>query len=537
MDYQESARQFECAETAFHLGFLPTEQSSPLTRQMDALFARSTEEGVRNLQSVDRNVLSMAERIFFSHEFEAFTQAVLETIRAGGRVVFSGCGATGRLSILLEAMWREAFPAWADSVQSIMTGGDFALVKSVEAFEDYAQFGARQVQDLKMQPSDLLVAITEGGETSSVLGTVREFTRIGGNAFLLFNNPAPLLRERLERCREAIDNPRVTVLDLSCGPMALAGSTRMQATTCEQLVASAALEIAASHLTGDTSPLHAPEDFRVLLEQLESNEIVRRLATQIDAEAEIYAKHGRITYFADKYMLDLFTDTTERSPTFMLPPFHRADDANAPEPWACVRNPLLDTPHAIRRALGNREPRCLTWTQEDYRQMNAPLRIQENPPRISVADLEAIPVGNEPLPSRYATGKDAAVLFSHDAPSSALQTAFQRTAPDFAASWAIRTGLSAIPSTKLKVFEHLAVKLQWNVISTGTMAKLGRISGNWMNFVAISNKKLIDRAIRLISELAHVDYHTACLELFRSIEEGDPTLPAVQQTLKRLLPE
>jgi N-acetylmuramic acid 6-phosphate etherase len=28
-----------------------------------------------------------------------------------------------------------------------------------------------------------------------------------------------------------IRNPRVCVLDLSCGPMALAGSTRMQATT------------------------------------------------------------------------------------------------------------------------------------------------------------------------------------------------------------------------------------------------------------------------------------------------------------------
>ena len=538
MNYLESARQFECAETAFHLGFLPTEQSSPLTRQMDALFARSTEEGVRNLQSVDRNVLSMARRIFPSREFSALAQAILDTIRGGGRVVFSGCGATGRLSILLEAMWRNACPQWADSVQSIMTGGDFALVKSVEAFEDYAQFGARQVQDLKMRPSDLLVAITEGGETSSVLGTVREFTRIGGKAFLLFNNPASLLREHLERCREAIDNPRVTVLDLSCGPMALAGSTRMQATTCEQLVASAALEITAGHLTGDISPLlPAQEDFLALLEQLESKETTRRLATQIDAEAEIYAKDGRITYFADEYMLDLFTDTTERSPTFMLPPFHRADDANAPEPWAFVRNPLLDTPHAIRRALGNREPRCLAWTQMDYRQMNAPQRIQENPPRISVVDLEAIPVGNEPRPSRYATGKDAAVLFSHDAPSSSLLTAFQRAASDFAGSWAIRTELPAIPRTKLKVFEHLAVKLQWNVISTGTMAKLGRISGNWMNFVAISNKKLIDRAIRLIAELAKIDYHTACIELFRSIEEGDPTLPAVQQTLKRLLPE
>ncbi len=534
MGYLESARQFELSETAFHLGFLPTEQSSPLTRKMDLLFSRSTEEGVRNLQSVDRNVLSMAQRVFPSPEFASLAQAVLDTIRTGGRVVFSGCGATGRLSILLEAMWRIACPERADSVQSIMTGGDFALVKSVEAFEDYAQFGARQVQDLGMGKNDLLVAITEGGETSSVLGTVREFTRIGGKAYLLFNNPAALLREHLERCREAIDNPRVTVLDLSCGPMALAGSTRMQATTCEQLVASAALELAANQLADIHTTLDFFKAFQSLLEQLEREETVRRMARQIDAETAVYQKHGRITYFADEYMLDLFTDTTERSPTFMLPPFHRIDDTAAPEPWAFVRNPLLDTPRAIRRALGDREPRCLSWTQEDYRKMDAPHRIQENPPRIGVADLEAIPVGNEPLPARHATGNDAAVLFAHSTPSSPLSEAFDRTAADFASSWGFRTELLAIPSTRIKLFEHLAVKLQWNNISTGTMAKLGRVSGNWMNFVAISNKKLIDRAIRLIAELANVSYHTACTELFRSIEEGDPTLPAVQQTLRRM---
>ena len=56
MDFMENEKQF-------HLGFLPTEQSNPLTRNLDREFAKSSVDGVKNLQSVDRNVLVMAKRI------------------------------------------------------------------------------------------------------------------------------------------------------------------------------------------------------------------------------------------------------------------------------------------------------------------------------------------------------------------------------------------------------------------------------------------------------------------------------------------
>jgi len=118
-----------------------------------------------------------------------------------------------------------------------MTGGDYALIRSVESFEDYAEFGRRQARKLGVTGNDILIAITEGGETSSVLGTVDEAVDNGAEVFLLFNNPADILREHIERSRKAIEDKRVTVLDLYCGPMAIAGSTRMQATTSEQLVA------------------------------------------------------------------------------------------------------------------------------------------------------------------------------------------------------------------------------------------------------------------------------------------------------------
>jgi N-acetylmuramic acid 6-phosphate etherase len=93
----------------------------------------------------------------------------------------------------------------------------------------------------------------------------------------------------------------------------------------------------------------------------------------------------------------------------------------------------------------------------------------------------------------------------------------------------------------LEVWKHLAVKLTFNNLSTGTMVKMGRVSGNWMSWVSISNKKLIDRGIRLISELGRIPYEEAAERLFAAEEwiesqdwTGKETPCAVQIALGRL---
>ena len=70
MTYLEKAHDFVENEKPFHLGFLPTEQSNPQTRNLDKEFARSTVDGIANLQQVDRNVLEMARKVLKSTQFE-----------------------------------------------------------------------------------------------------------------------------------------------------------------------------------------------------------------------------------------------------------------------------------------------------------------------------------------------------------------------------------------------------------------------------------------------------------------------------------
>ena len=50
------------------------------------------------------------------------------------------------------------------------------------------------------------------------------------------------------------------------------------------------------------------------------------------------------------------------------------------------------------------------------------------------------------------------------------------------------------------------------------MAAMGRIAGNWMSWVSMSNKKLIDRCIRLLVELGHVSYEEAAQRIFAAEE-------------------
>ncbi len=546
MDWQAKAKHFLEHETQFHLGMLPTEQPHPKTKGLAELLQRDVAAGVRMLLSVDQDVAESESRVFASDEFAQLVEALSDTLRAGGRICFSGCGATGRLSILLEACWRHFWQGAdsADQVCSIMTGGDYALIRSVENFEDYMSFGRQQVKEAGLGDGDVLVAISEGGETSSVIGTIWEAHERGARTFFVFNNPAEILAEHIERSREVIESPAVVVVDVSSGPMAVTGSTRMQATTAELLVVGAALELALAEVWPDAAPEgRTPQDyagsFRELLADLAEPASVQAMTEWIEFEREIYERKGVVTYFADDCLLDIFTDTTERAPTFMLPPFRKSDDTVSPPSWAFVKSPILSTADAWRRVLG-RQPRCLDWDRALYAELGASEQVQENPPLLDANEIQKFPMGKEDDPSRYSATANAAILavlaeeVADGEGASELLTAFAAASSPFAERAAVVIGEHApstggiepvfhipcrIPATPLRLWERLAVKLPFNTVSTATMGCMGRVQSNWMVHVETTNKKLIDRGARLIAELAGVDYDTACYALHETNEE------------------
>lgn len=571
----EKAEDFIQNESQFHLGFMTTEQPHPKTRTLSQTLATDVCEGMRQLFSVDDDLPPVLKKTIASLEYSKLEDAIYCSLAAGGKVSFSGCGATGRLSILLDAANKkfcrqsaQKLPARAEFFQklalqtnAIMTGGDFALIRSVESFEDFISFGKRQFQDSGIGPNDTLVAISEGGETSSVIGTIHAALEAEIPTFFLFNNPSDLMASRVERSRVVIEDPRVTVVNLTTGPMAIAGSTRMQATTIELLVAGFAFETALMKLLkktltadevaqlgfADKTPEEKASAFDVMLTEIRSDQNVATAAKYVEFECDLYKRGGRVTYFARDYSLDIFTDTTERSPTFKIPPFRSLDETDMPAPWAFVKDPLRSAKDAWIWLLGGVEPRCLEWMPDDYRSMGGTDAQINDPPKIGRQAVYRFPIGNEQEPSRYEGVSSVAVAVLADTETKRWGNqadewfaAYASCANPFEkkAAFLINNTLNAseniisnvesatvfafsmaIPATPLDVFVHIALKLVLNNISTATMGKFGRLNGNWMAHVDATNKKLIDRSVRLVSEIAKVDYKTACVTLFEALEE------------------
>ena len=67
-----------------------------------------------------------------------------------------------------------------------------------------------------------------------------------------------------------------------------------------------------------------------------------------------------------------------------------------------------------------------------------------------------------------------------------------------------------------------AQKLILNMISTSLMIKLGRVKGNKMVDMQLSNNKLIDRGTRMIMNELRIDQNTAAqlLEKFGSVRKA-----------------
>lgn len=546
---RELSRDFLENEKQYRLGFVEAEQSNPKTKGLGEITVKDTEAGVRMLLSVDADLVPLFEKTLLSPAFDRFLSEIIQTLKSKGRIFISGCGASGRLSMRLEASFREAVRAYAkenpaalayeNSVLEIMTGGDFAIIRSVESFEDYTVLGCAQAQDLGVKAGDLLIGVTATGETTSILGTAKQALANGADVWMVICSDPESIKGKLSRVDEVFLHERCESLYLKCGGMALTGSTRMQSSTIEQAVIGAALELALGTLLKENYSVSEnkkalAEGFSECISLLLAKENIETAVRQIEAEAALYKNGGLVTYFAEDYLLDVLADTTERTPTFTTPPFRPQKRRGEPLSWAFVKNPNLDTVSAWR-ACFERVPRCLERSEQEYRALGIKEQDIKKIPRITLDALYEYEIGNEPDAERKGENTLAAwVGFGEEVPA-----AFYERAKRFGAAltWTVRETALLTVKTEMKLFEHLAMKLMLNAVSTLTMAKLGRIRGNYMVHLNISNKKLVDRATRMIRDLCGVDYETANYELFYSkllLEKLGKTTSTTVKTIDRL---
>ncbi len=510
------ADDFLANEQEYQMSFLSAENRNPITMNLSEHFGESIECGVRCLIKCDKATLPALRTALSGEKYSKLCADIYDTLTSGGKIFLSGCGSSGRLCMRAEASWREAAariaPKYADSVFSVMTGGDYALVHPVENFEDFISLGRYQVKKMGFTSSDMLIGVTATAETTSVLGSALGALDVDGKVTMLVcTEPEPVM-EKLSRVKQVFGNKNTSYIYIPCGAMAVTGSTRMQSSTLEQLLMCAALNDTICRIAGLECIVDYADGYERLLTELESQEGLKSMCGEIELEESIYRSGNYITYFSDEYMLDILTDTAERSPTFNTPAFKPSSDTSSPMSWEYVKNPTCTTADAWQRSLG-RPPRCIEWSDEDYAVCGITPEMHKRP--IDKKALLAYTIGNEPDGQREGE-KNAAVWAGLDAAPEAFFSAARGYGKHHII---IAPGTVSTVKTEMNIFEHIRMKLMMNNISTGTMARLGRIHSNFMINLKISNKKLIDRAARIIAELCGIAYPKALFELFFSVEE------------------
>ncbi len=535
-------------EKDFRLGHLTTERPHPRTACLSRTAREDPQAALRQLFSVDEDIVGMLERWCAGELPEMLAADMARVLSRGGRVFFTGCGATGRLAIFLDALSREFwntrpgqakdFPGITGRTVSVMAGGDYALVKSVEGYEDFVELGERQLRDAGVRSGDLVVAITEGGETSFVIGTALAGADAGARVYFVYNNPREDI-EGIRRCREVLDHPGIEKMCLATGPMALTGSTRMQAATAELAALGWCLENALGRLCGENvRPAGScPGQFSSLLAALTARENIEALAGLAALERDVYSRKGLVTYIADGCALDLLTDTTERSPTFMVPPFVKGGDSGSDPSWCYVVTPYADNDDAWRIML-RRNISAISWSREALCGMlGSGSALASSLPALDREQVLRFDLSSRALAGRVRDERDAVVLFLAGEEveyvcgngleyEDMLRLASQRTSR--LGLFVLGTGRQCIEASRwyrgrglqldyfpvtvpefpgpLGLGNRLALKLCANAVSTLTMTLMERVMGNLMVWVLPSNKKLYDRASRYVSLITREPY-------------------------------
>jgi N-acetylmuramic acid 6-phosphate etherase len=567
---QQRSDDFLKISGQFKLGALVTESSHPVTANLSDVAKKGIASALGLLFEADGDVVKKYREFVASGKANEIKEAILRSLQNGGRLFFTGCGSTGRLSILLDSVWRDFWNKQTSMKSSlapsdlenrtfsVMAGGDYALIKSVEGFEDFTAFGRKQINDLGVSSKDVVFAITEGGETSFVIGTAWAGVGADAKVYFVYNNPDDILCEHVQRSREVIQDARIEKINLTTGPMSITGSTRMQATSIQLCVMLTILEMAARELV-DGKPCDAalPSQFLTALERLHANlkssHVLGQLAELVALEESAYRAGHKNNYFADRFGIDVLTDTTERSPTYCTPPFRKFDDTTASESWAYLFLPQTETPQAWQHIL-KRQPRCVEWTESEVRPLVSDDKLPrtlETVRKISRAELMRFKIGLDGLSTRALKKGDCAIaifaeseadpLLSPNNFFSAQLDAAKRAgaktgiiyfakAPVSKLGSAAKTVFIPLPETHflLDGIARVAVKLVMNALSTCTMVRLGRVMGNTMIWVVPSNLKLIDRATRYISKLTSMNYDDANRLLFEVIEYVEPRMKSDQ---------
>jgi N-acetylmuramic acid 6-phosphate etherase len=174
---------------------------------------RSTRELVELMNREDATVPAAVGSV--AGKLSAAIDAIVERLRAGGRLIYVGAGSSGAIAALDADECEATFSTEPGQVVALVAGAGLTGAAR-EAAEDDATAGAGAVEELDVSARDAVVGVTASGRTPYVLAALERARAAGAVTVAVVSAHGSELSP-------VVDHELAVVV----GPEVVAGSTRL----------------------------------------------------------------------------------------------------------------------------------------------------------------------------------------------------------------------------------------------------------------------------------------------------------------------
>jgi len=203
-----------------NLSTLTTEQSNDRSTFIDQL---STMEIIKLMNEEDRTVADSVKEVL--PQIEAAIDAIYQSLKNGGRLIYIGAGTSGRIGVLDASECPPTFCTPPEMVQALIAGGQKAILTAVEGAEDGFEDAAEDLKGKNVNHLDVVVGIAASGRTPYVKGGLHYAESMGATTISLACNKDAEISQYAKHKIEVV-----------VGPEILTGSTRLKAATAQKMV-------------------------------------------------------------------------------------------------------------------------------------------------------------------------------------------------------------------------------------------------------------------------------------------------------------
>ncbi|MDX2650066.1 N-acetylmuramic acid 6-phosphate etherase [Streptomyces sp. PA03-1a] len=202
------------------LSTLGTETRNERTAELD----RMPVSELLSVMNAEDQTVALAVREALP-EIGTAVEAITESLRRGGRLIYLGAGTSGRIGLLDAVECPPTFGTAPEQVVGLLSGGPGAFIVAVEGAEDEPARAIADLDEIGVGDRDTVVGLAASGRTPYVIGGLKHAATRGAVTVSVACN------------RDALVSRYADVpIEVPTGPEILTGSTRLKGGTAEKMV-------------------------------------------------------------------------------------------------------------------------------------------------------------------------------------------------------------------------------------------------------------------------------------------------------------